>query len=233
MPDYAERSTFEKKIARSLSPIFKRAAAAAEAGEGVDLPRLQADIDGALRPDLLRLFTVIYLFMLADDVLSPIGLVAAQSFAANASRQIASGVATQSQASIAGGTAPADVFTAARIGSIAATEVTRTISGAETAARREAAGGAEPADPLAIADATIAIWWTEKDGRVCQICRPLHRRPYDDWRFSFPDGPPAHRNCRCWLIYEPLKESLSTLFSRAFVESCKRWSAYLGLGQRL
>ena len=235
MPDYAERSQFEKRIEKSLSPIFKRAAK-----EGGDLATLQADIDGALRPDLLRLFIVIYLFMLNDDSISTIGRLAAESFATSASSRIAAGVVAQSQASLAGGAAPAAVFTPSRVGSIAATEVTRTISAGETAARREVAGDESSgdslrADPLAIADSTIAIWWTEKNAAnpPCKICRPLHRKPYDSWGSMFPNGPPAHQNCRCWIIYEPLKESLSTRFSAAFVESCRRWAEYLSLIRRL
>lgn len=42
-------------------------------------------------------------------------------------------------------------------------------------------------------------WVTEKDGKVCPICAPLHGRPSIEWVDRFPVGPPAHPNCRCQL----------------------------------
>lgn len=45
------------------------------------------------------------------------------------------------------------------------------------------------------------IWITEKDGFVCPICRPLHKKPREFWDDKFPGGPRAHPRCRCWLIY--------------------------------
>jgi hypothetical protein len=44
------------------------------------------------------------------------------------------------------------------------------------------------------------IWNTVED--ACAICSPLHRKPENVWRATFPGGPPGHVNCRCYLTYE-------------------------------
>lgn len=47
-------------------------------------------------------------------------------------------------------------------------------------------------------------WSTRQDERVCPICGPLDGQPMKVWRRYFPDGPPAHDNCRCsceWFHY--------------------------------
>ena len=58
----------------------------------------------------------------------------------------------------------------------------------------------------------ITYWVTERDGRVCPICRPLNGQPIDKWEEVMHGalvpsasreavlsqlGPPAHPNCRC------------------------------------
>lgn len=44
-----------------------------------------------------------------------------------------------------------------------------------------------------------AVWHTSGDEKVCPICGPLSDKPEDVWLSEFPDGPPAHVNCRCTL----------------------------------
>lgn len=44
-------------------------------------------------------------------------------------------------------------------------------------------------------------WQTEQDARVCPICSPLNKRKRDAWARKFPMGPPAHPNCRCYIVY--------------------------------
>jgi hypothetical protein len=43
------------------------------------------------------------------------------------------------------------------------------------------------------------VWHTRNDEIVaeCPICWPLHEQPELVWVGEFPDGPPAHVNCRC------------------------------------
>lgn len=48
------------------------------------------------------------------------------------------------------------------------------------------------------------LWITERDGRVCDICSPLHGQPRDSWEASHPSGPPAHPRCRCYVEYAVL-----------------------------
>lgn len=43
-------------------------------------------------------------------------------------------------------------------------------------------------------------WFTRADERVCPICRPLHETPQTTWSRQFPNGPPAHVNCRCGVV---------------------------------
>jgi len=46
------------------------------------------------------------------------------------------------------------------------------------------------------------IWQTNADELVCPICGPLNQQPEKIWLADFPDGPPAHVNCRCFLTLE-------------------------------
>jgi len=41
------------------------------------------------------------------------------------------------------------------------------------------------------------VWQTNSDELVCPICGPLHGKSEDKWKSQYPDGPPAHVNCRC------------------------------------
>lgn len=49
-------------------------------------------------------------------------------------------------------------------------------------------------------------WYTERDSKVCPFCNPLHGRTRDTWSRFFPDGPPAHPRCRCWIEYAHEKQ---------------------------
>jgi hypothetical protein len=45
------------------------------------------------------------------------------------------------------------------------------------------------------------LWITEDDEKVCPICSPLHLKPRSVWSLKFPQGPPAHVRCRCYIRY--------------------------------
>ena len=82
-----------------------------------------------------------------------------------------------------------------RIGILAATETTvAQTAGAEQAVNQ--AGGISDDD----------LWFTRDDGKVCTVCRPLHETPRSFWSQYVPAGPPAHPNCRCYLLYRNLDE---------------------------
>ena len=43
------------------------------------------------------------------------------------------------------------------------------------------------------------IWNTNADESVCPVCGPFNQKPESIWAGEFPNGPPAHVNCRCFL----------------------------------
>lgn len=49
---------------------------------------------------------------------------------------------------------------------------------------------------------TVRRWLTAEDERVCPICGALDHKTEDVWAQEFPDGPPAHVNCRCQVVLE-------------------------------
>jgi len=40
-------------------------------------------------------------------------------------------------------------------------------------------------------------WDTLRDELTCAVCGPLNGMPEENWVAEFPNGPPAHVNCRC------------------------------------
>lgn len=87
------------------------------------------------------------------------------------------------------------IFGPERVGRMASTETTvAQTQGAEQAV--ETVGGISPND----------LWFTREDGKVCTVCRPLHETTREFWSQFVPSGPPAHPDCRCYLLYENLGE---------------------------
>lgn len=78
----------------------------------------------------------------------------------------------------------------ARAKRIAITEITRATSHAES----ETTKRIEQRSPVRLQ----WIWWTQDDERVCPVCGPLHMKGEVAWAYRFPEGPPAHPNCRCY-----------------------------------
>ena len=85
-----------------------------------------------------------------------------------------------------------EVLSAERAESVAVTETTASIS----AGQLDGVDDYKVQNPTAITD---VLWITEADGKVCTVCRPLHRKKEEVWSTAFPAGPPAHPNCRCEL----------------------------------
>ena len=48
----------------------------------------------------------------------------------------------------------------------------------------------------------VAVWQTNNDSLVCQICGPRHGKQRGD---GWTEDPPAHPRCRCWLNHERRK----------------------------
>lgn len=77
-----------------------------------------------------------------------------------------------------------------RVANIAATETTVA----------QSAGG-EVAMELTGKLSEYDTWYTAEDARVCVVCRLLHETKRSFWMSYFPEGPPAHGDCRCWIEY--------------------------------
>lgn len=85
------------------------------------------------------------------------------------------------------------IFGKVRAGMIAATEVTRATSQATLMYQRALeAQGLE----------SVRRWLTAEDERVCPVCGALDHKTEDVWAAEYPDGPPAHVNCRCVAVLE-------------------------------
>jgi hypothetical protein len=48
---------------------------------------------------------------------------------------------------------------------------------------------------------TITTWRT-RDDSACHKCSPLNGKPEEIWSLKYPEGPPAHKNCRCFTTVE-------------------------------
>jgi len=88
------------------------------------------------------------------------------------------------------------LFGPVRAEAIAVTEITRALSQAEAMYAKE----------LAERDLELQErWLTAEDEKVCPICGALDHTLKDKWGQEFPDGPPAHPNCRCQVVLERVK----------------------------
>lgn len=106
-------------------------------------------------------------------------------------RQVEAGKATDDRREIADAGLEA-IFGESRAESNAITETTAADSG----------GGRGVVDAAIDGGLDVAMLWvTERDAKVCPICRPLDGKPEDVWGRQFPKGPPAHPRCRCELEY--------------------------------
>jgi len=88
------------------------------------------------------------------------------------------------------------LFSTQRADSISVTETTNA-----------ATAGAEAAVVRTVGLTEGDTWYTERDAKVCPICVPMHGRPRSVWSGYFPEGPPAHPRCRCWIQYAAEKQS--------------------------
>lgn len=84
----------------------------------------------------------------------------------------------------------AHVFGDGRAEAAAITETTESISYGELFASQEL---------NRIGIFLFPYWVTERDDKVCPVCRPLDGRPREEWWSQHGAGPPAHVRCRCFL----------------------------------
>lgn len=95
------------------------------------------------------------------------------------------------------------ILTDDRAENAATTETTSGISGGQI-------GSAEDYEADNPQDKVSYKWKTERDARVCLICKPLDGKLDHHWSTYFPGGPPAHPNCRCELILYVKSKSITT-----------------------
>lgn len=194
---------------------------------GIDEGGMADAVAGAAKPwfDTTAEDAIFAILLLLDDhfgpeslssiraVLTPAGIVATDQAAQLLGRQVASNTRgmveelrkTNFRQSVGGdgaATAPGSrggltptqvdvVFGRPRASRIAVTETTRMAEIAERSAM----------DVLRKSGVAVKrMWRTEKDDRVCPICRPLDGLPEHLWPSSFRNGPPTHPNCRCQAV---------------------------------
>lgn len=75
---------------------------------------------------------------------------------------------------------------------IAITEVARAKSGAINQLYDDLTEDDEPGQ-----ESSVKRWATQIDEKVCSICGPFDDTLQKVWEGSYPEGPPAHPNCRC------------------------------------
>lgn len=85
---------------------------------------------------------------------------------------------------------------------IAITEVARAKSGAINQLYDDLTQDDEPGQ-----ESSVKRWATQIDEKVCSICGPLDDTLQKVWEGSYPEGPPAHPNCRCEIGVERKADS--------------------------
>lgn len=100
----------------------------------------------------------------------------------------------------------------ARAEGVAVTEITRSVSAGEQAAAARFNAGLIGRGQLVGVDGlpigttpgrtAVALWVAELDSRTCPICLSLDGTGREMWGDEFPDGPPAHPKCRCFLRWK-------------------------------
>jgi hypothetical protein len=217
MPDYKQRSQWEKQTETSLLAAWlilrEDAAEAIYAGRMLPREAIESRIASSLAYPTVDLWGGVYdtLYQQVtgtspenpDQVRPSISHVAAIAlmlsrsidedlrFAIQTPFEIgADGLAIDRQ--LAARQRAFAIFSDARLESISITETTRAITEVEKSA----------ASDLAQRGFLVtAEWVTERDSRVCPICLPLHGHSINEIGFPFLSGPPAHPRCRCYLTW--------------------------------
>lgn len=216
MPDPVDRPKWENSFSRAVNSVFKDMRPEIESGPlSFSWPTFQGRIAAAVEKEYTEAFIAAYLILFFDDALrrsdmelpdiepadvNQIGARYGRVMSGRLAQEITDATKTKVRGSIDETGLIKDperfdnAFSKDRVENIAITETTRSISEGENAARVEIerVGNRE----------IVAIWITEKDSKVCPICRPNHRKPESFWVDKFPKGPPAHPRCRCNLFYE-------------------------------
>jgi hypothetical protein len=209
--DWAARRQAERRIKRKIQSIMKDYLAKAERsvsrGQEFDYAGMADELRAAIQPELAQMVVGEALSVSAD-----VGIIfdpaiintEALQWAREYSYELVSGLTNTTRNQISQvvqsfvetpGMTQGDItkllepaFGPVRAEMIATTEVTRSYAAATNEIQRQVnQTGLQ----------MTRIWQTQNDELVCDICGPLNQRPEADWRAEYPDGPPAHPNCRC------------------------------------
>ena len=206
---------FERMLFDALQRVFmqyeRSILAAIIAGGAVDLSLLPAEIRAALIPILTQ--TALSASMTFADEIGPsfddaVVQSAASDWAAQYAGSLSDGVTATTQRVVQRAVATyletpgmtrgqlqlllQGAFSRRRAETIAMTEITRAAAQGAAIYQRE----------LASAGLTFErIWQTNDDEivRRCPICWPLDGKNESTWTGDYPDGPPAHTRCRCFV----------------------------------
>ena len=198
-------------VAQVLSVHIKKfSGSIVETGREPDYGPLSNDLSGALEPELTAIATEVALRTAMEvGVEFDIAVInaAALDWARTYTYELIKGLTATTQGVVRGAVSQfirtagmtreqleallQPAFGDVRASMIAVTEVTRAYSAATRMYENllEAAG-----------IRMNGYWQTRADELVCPICGPLNNKPEEVWKDAFRDGPPAHVNCRCWVV---------------------------------
>jgi HK97 family phage portal protein len=208
-----DRGDAEKKLAKRLTGVLKDALPAIQKavtqGKPVDTAALNGALSSVLSADLAIAVADAFLAQAVEigvEMDYAEVLTDAAAWAREYTYELVKGIDATSQAqlqSVISQLANAQlteedalallepVFGSVRAETIAATEITRAVSEAE----------GMYAELLQEREVKfVERWLTAEDERVCPECGPLDHKT--NWAEDYPDGPPLHPNCRCWVVIE-------------------------------
>ena len=200
MPDLATRSQHEEELTAAILTILLMNAGRVGPHPG-DYGDFRRDLAGSMSPHLRKVYVEA-----AEGMVAAYGFPAADldraaaSWADQAAEKAAAAVSVTTITHPVTGSKLDAMFGPGRAAKIAVTEITRAVTAGEIFILIQMSDDA--------GRELISVWYTEDDARVCPICGPLHGTPQEDWSQAEPAGPPVHPNCRCWLVYEEVRESI-------------------------
>lgn len=243
MPDLSTRFQHEAAIRDVISSVFDAHRARLNAG------LTESEIH--LRDDLERQLAIALLLIWMDSTSESAREARVSIDLAEAERlgrQWSRAAARQAASTVARNTI--DALTYARTGAVSPPDLT------DFTDELDAIFGPERAEGIAITETTRAataatleletvildddvkvetLWRTERDARVCRLCSPLNLTDQDIWGLRFPDGPPAHPRCRCWLqvIRRTLPRSMALSSVGMFLHNQARVPTWRNRGRGL
>ena len=204
--DLPNRDSYEDRLSTRIDRAFATVRRAALTGRTPDAGTLEREIQAAIEDQARAVYVVMFLLFLEDEYgksqidaivfndLEALSARRAGEIGSVRGRVIAKGIADDLRDAVRSGISTREMlerFDASRAMTVGVTETTVLAS----------RGYVDAVDQTAAKLGKLfEMWWvTAKDDRVCPICGPLHARPRRAWSEAFPQGPPAHPNCRCTL----------------------------------